>query len=157
MKSTKKMFMMAAAISLGLVIYSCESGDNEKPVISNFEPLEGDTLIIGKNVHLECTLTDNEKLASYKIDIHNNFDNHEHKSANTKSDEHSIAFSFSKEWTDIAGQKEANVHHDEISIPMVDDKGRTISGGKYHFVIYCLDAAGNQAVASRNVIIAEIK
>ncbi|WP_165044536.1 DUF4625 domain-containing protein [Dysgonomonas sp. ZJ709] len=152
----KKNFLFVLSLFVILGFASCSSDDNdtEKPVISNVEPADGDILVIGEKVHLEMDLSDNEELASYKIDIHNNFDNHEHSKASSSD---SIAFSFVKTWTDIHGQKNAHVHHHQIEIPKEmmasDGKLRPVREGKYHFVIYCLDEVGNESVLSRNVIL----
>lgn len=142
--------LLFAAVSFGLASCSDDDNDNEKPVISDFEPEEGDLLQIGEAIHLEMDLSDNEKLASYKVDIHNNFDNHTHSTKASAED--SVAFSYSKVFTDIAGQKNAHVHHHDIVIP-TELNGKPIRTGKYHFVVYCIDEAGNEALRSHNVIL----
>lgn len=146
--------LLFAAVGFGFASCSDDDNDNEKPVISDFEPAEGDSLQIGKAVHLEVDLSDNEKLASYKIDIHNNFDNHGDHSASLKAmASDSVAFAYSNVFTDVAGQKNAHVHHHSINIPDADANGKPYKTGKYHFVIYCLDEAGNESVRSHNVIL----
>ncbi|MFT3994631.1 MAG: DUF4625 domain-containing protein [Dysgonomonas sp.] len=146
--------------TLGVVVSSCSDSDdvdNEKPVISNFDPEEGEELQIGGKIHFEVDFTDNEKLASYKIDIHHNFDNHgEHKAA-VEDAADSIKFSYTNTWT-LEGLKNSHVHHHEIEIPesqVVDGVKKFIRPGKYHFVVYCMDAAGNQSVLSHNVILSK--
>ena len=143
--------LLVAAISFGFT--SCgddDDVDTEKPTISDFEPAEGDELKIGSAIHFEVDFADNVALASYKVDIHGNFDNHSH--ASTKATTDSVVFSFNRIWTTIAGQRNAHVHHEEIEIPAVDAAtGLPYREGAYHFVIYCLDQAGNETVSSHNV------
>jgi len=59
---------------------SCDEGDTTKPVIELIEPEEGAELLIGSEngVHFEMDLSDNEQLASYKVEIHNNFGENYH-------------------------------------------------------------------------------
>lgn len=143
--------------TMGLIASSCSSddNDNEKPVISDFDPEEGEELQIGDYIHFEADFTDNEKLASYKIDIHHNFDNHgDHKSV-VEDAADSVKFEYSNSWS-LEGLKNSHVHHHEIEIPksqVVDGVEKFIRPGKYHFVVYCIDAAGNQSVLSHNVVL----
>lgn len=153
MKKTLVFGALLVAITAATFV-SCSDDDNdsEKPVISNVDPIEGEILQIGNEhgVHLEMDLSDNEALASYKIDIHNNFDGHTHKA----SVDDSAAFAYTKSWTDIQGKKNAHIHHHEITIPStvtVQGVEKPVRTGKYHFVIYCLDNAGNESVLSRNI------
>lgn len=81
--------LLAAVIALT----SCEKEvtDNEKPVIVLTAPVEDEAVLPGSDIHLEVTLSDNEALASYKVNIHGAFDGHEH-SATTRATEDSVAF-----------------------------------------------------------------
>ncbi|MDR1581918.1 MAG: DUF4625 domain-containing protein [Prevotellaceae bacterium] len=117
--------------------------DTTKPVIELIEPAEDDTLQIGgeHGVHFEAEFSDNEMLASYKVDIHPNFDNHGH--ATTKSATETVDFEFEHTWT-ITGKNKA-VHHHEIKIP------EDATPGHYHLMVYCLDAAGNESHIAVNI------
>jgi hypothetical protein len=121
-----------------------EDSDTTKPVINLIEPEEGDILQIGneEGVHFDVELSDNEMLASYKVDIHPNFDNHSH----TKSTDETVDFEFAHSW-DISGKKNADIHHHEILIP------ENATPGNYHLVVYCTDAAGNESHVAVNVVL----
>lgn len=145
----KALYVFMSLTLVAFVSCSNDDADTEKPVIENVEPHNGDTLVIGENIHFEADFSDNDKLASYRIEIHHNFDNHGHKSVVADSAD-SIKFSFDSTWTDIAGLRNAHAHHHTIAIPA--KKGdKSIREGKYHFIIYCLDQAGNMSVLAREV------
>ncbi|MDR2383353.1 MAG: DUF4625 domain-containing protein [Prevotellaceae bacterium] len=122
-----------------------EDSDTTKPVINLIEPENGDILQIGdaEGVHFDVEFSDNEMLASYKVDIHPNFDNHSH--ATTKSEDTTVDFRFEKTWTTISGKKNDYVHHHEIKIP------ENATPGHYHLMLYCTDAAGNESYVARDV------
>lgn len=122
---------------------SSDDGDTTKPVITLTSPAEGANLQIGneKGIHIEMDLEDNEMLASYKIDIHSNFDNHNH----SKAESETIAFTFSKSWN-VTG-KNAHIHQHEIIVPL------NTTPGKYHLMVYCVDAAGNESYVARNIVL----
>ena len=66
-------------MAFSFLFVSCskdDEGDTVKPVINLLEPEEGAVLKIGdaNGVHFEMDIADNEAIASYKINIHNNFD-----------------------------------------------------------------------------------
>lgn len=142
MKKSKYILVLLLFISI-FITPSCEKhdADTEKPVITISGPKENDTLYIGSGVHFEADFSDNIALKSYKIDIHNNFDGHSHKSILTDD---SIAFSFQKSWNFDEGLKNAHIHHHEIEIPNEIDN-KPIKPGAYHFMVYCTDAAGNES------------
>ena len=149
----KAKFFTAAALCLlavsAVLFTACEKendSDVTKPVIKLAEPEEGDSLLIGypKGVYLEMDLSDNVMLRSYKIDVHNNFDGHSH----TKAGDGTTPFSFTKEY-DLKDKREAHVHHHDIKIP------DTATPGKYHLMIYCTDAAGNESYVTRNVVLSK--
>jgi hypothetical protein len=158
---------------IGLV--SCESVelDNEKPVIAIISPTEDDFVRPGSEIHLDIKLSDNEALASYKVNIHGAFDGHDHgkggvKSAKITADGESLEFS--KTWLEndfialgevpIAGKREATIRHHHIEIPetvksMVNgvQKDMPLREGHYHFIIYCTDKSGQESFASTEVFI----
>ncbi|MFI3287979.1 MAG: DUF4625 domain-containing protein [Rikenellaceae bacterium] len=149
----KKQIFLAAAIFTSFTFVSCtESGDTTKPVITLESPAEGEVLAAdGEGIHFEMELEDNEGLASYKVEIHSNFDGHSHSvSSKTDSDAtETVDFSFNQTWTDIAGQKNATIHHHEIVIPT------DATHGDYHFIVYCLDEAGNESYVVRSIEIGD--
>ena len=124
-----------------------ESGDNIPPVILLIEPEEGAELHIGSDIHFDMELSDNEMLSSYKVEIHNNFNNHGHEKSSLKADEEeTVDFSFQKSW-DVSGQKNAAIHHHEIVIP------ENATPGNYHLMVYCTDSAGNESHIARNIVL----
>lgn len=145
---TSKIFSIVALSAL-FSLGSCSSDDNnidtEKPVILLNAPKEGAKLVAGKDIHFDMEVSDNVMLGSYKIDIHDNSDNHNHSSALSAKEE-LVPFTFNKTWS-LKGQKNADVHHHEIIIPA------TAKPGNYHFVVYLLDEAGNQSMVARAITI----
>ncbi|MDR1602107.1 MAG: DUF4625 domain-containing protein [Tannerella sp.] len=145
MKAINLYSIIGLAAILSLWFVSCEKeSDTEKPVINLIEPAEGDILQIGSDVHFEMELSDNVMLGSYKVEIHSNFDNHGH--AATKADDADVAFFFERSW-DVSGKKNADIHHHEIEIP------ENSIPGDYHLMVYCTDAAGNEANVVCNVVL----
>lgn len=142
-----KLFLTVLAVAA--FVYACDKSDEDtvKPLIEIDEPSDGDTMFIGYDVHLEMELSDNEKLKSYKVDIHNDFDDHGHN----KSGSADAAWTFTKSW-DVSGLKNTHVHHHEISVP-VTINGSPIAKGKYHFMVYCTDEAGNESYVVKSLIV----
>ena len=145
MKTRIKFFAVCLMAISSTLFSSCEEdGDIVKPVINLIAPEEGAVLEIGDDhgIHLDMILTDDVMLKSYKIDIHSNFDNHVH----SRSTESTVDFSFNKSW-DVSGRK-ATIHHHEIKIPA------DATPGNYHLLVFCIDAAGNEAdVVARNIVL----
>ena len=128
-----------------ITLSSCsdsDEGDTTKPVINLISPAENSNLKIGneKGIHLEMDLSDNEELASYKIDIHGNFDGHGHK-----SDDGTVVFKYSNSWK-VSG-KNAHIHQHEIIVP------DNATAGNYHLMVFCVDAAGNESYVARNIVL----
>ncbi len=140
----KSFFLLAASLVMGYSFSACsdDDADTTKPEIQLHEPENGDSLLIGANVHFEADFSDNEALGSYLVEIHNNFDGHGH-SASTRADE---PFSFKKSY-DLGGLRNSHVHHHDIVIP----ENATL--GAYHLVVYCTDAAGNQSLVARDIVL----
>lgn len=148
----KKVIFTAALVVATLSIFSsCEKQkfDNEKPVVNLIAPKDGAKLKIGDahGVHFDMEVKDNVMLKSYKIDVHNNFDNHTHAGeANGHDHEKLPPFKFLKVY-DLEGKKNAKIHHHDIVIP------EGVHPGNYHLVVFVTDAAGNETVVARNVIL----
>lgn len=146
---------------LSLIVFSCDDDDSDttKPQIANLEPEENEMFEIGVPIHFEADISDNEGLRSYKIDIHNNFDNHGHGQKLAANDNDSTAYSFTKVWMYdkeggflLEGMKNAHLHHHEIIIP-TQQNGKHIKPGRYHFVLYVVDMAGNETMQARNIVL----
>lgn len=146
MKTTiLKTFALLLFTSLLATACSNDSdGDTTPPVINLIAPAEGATLKISDShgVHFDMEVSDNEGLASYKVEIHNNFDGHTHTRAEGKT----TPFAFNKSW-DLEGAKNKKVHHHEIVIP------ENTTPGKYHLMVFCSDTSGNESYVARNIIL----
>lgn len=141
-----KLTSILAILTIFTLLTSCKKeGDTTKPVIDLISPAEGAVLGTGDDVHFEMELSDDIELASYKVDIHNNFDGHEH--SKSSDDSETTDFSYNNTWSDISGLRNTTVHHHEIVIP------EDATHGDYHFVVYCADAAGNESYVVVNVTI----
>jgi hypothetical protein len=134
-------------LGFSVIFVSCEKkdGDTIAPQITIDEPIDDEVLILGADVHFEADFLDDVELKSYKIDIHDNFNGHSHKSLQTK-----VPWTYQKSWTFDTGLKNAHIHHHEILVPEMVD-GDSIQPGHYHFMVYCTDAAGNESWTARDV------
>ena len=135
--------LILSLVTILSVFTACsdDDGDTTPPVINLIAPAEGATLKIGSDVHFDMEVADNEMLGSYKIEIHHNFDGHGH-SRSAKTD----GFYFERQWS-LSDQRNARIHHHEIIIP------EDAIPGNYHLMIYCTDAAGNEAYVARNIVL----
>lgn len=131
---------------LSLVFTSCgkEETDTVAPVIQLEEPENGEEIRIGSDMHFECDFSDNVMLGSYMIEIHSNFDGHSHKVATRAEGETPF---FLKKPYELTGLRNSHVHHHDVVIP------ENTTPGKYHLVVYCTDAAGNQSLVARDIIL----
>jgi hypothetical protein len=148
MKTNIYISVICLTAIFSFLFVSCDDGDTTKPVINLIEPAEGDSLLIGDEhgIHFEAEFSDNEALSSYKIEIHNNFKDHGH---NTRagSAEETVAFAWDSIYYDISGKKNTEIHHHGVKIP------ENAKPGKYHLMVYCTDAAGNEANVARNIVL----
>lgn len=116
--------------------------DTQKPTITILEPHDEEEIAPGEELHFEAVFTDNVELASYKIEIHNAFDDHTHSGLKGAEDN---PWSFSQVYQIPAGRTtyEAVQH---IDIPTMIN-GEPISEGAYHFGVYVTDTSGNEEQA----------
>lgn len=136
------------SITASLFLASCSEDDDatidtQAPQISIAEPHNEEEIAPGGEIHFEALFTDNVELASYKIEVHNDFDSHTHSVA--KQEDTQNPWSYSEVFTIPAGQTsfEALQH---IYVP-AEINGVAISEGHYHFGVYVTDAAGNESQA----------
>ncbi len=141
-------FMLAVAG----IFSSCEKdeADTVQPVIEVSGPEANEVLYVGSKIHFEVDFSDDVELKSYKVDIHDNFDGHTHKSTKHEG----TPWHFQQSWDFEAGKKSAHVHHHEIVIP-TEIAGEEVATGDYHFMVYCTDAAGNESWVAIDVEIQE--
>lgn len=137
------------SLTIALSIISCSDDDDniidtQAPEISIIEPHDEEEIAPGGEIHFDAIFTDNVELASYKIEVHNDFDEHTH--AVLKQEDHQDnPWSYSEVFTIPAGQTsfEAQV---EIPVPS-EIGGEPVSEGQYHFGVYVTDTAGNESQA----------
>jgi hypothetical protein len=113
--------------------------DNEKPTITLNSPVEGEVILAGTDTSIIClnaVFSDNVQLKEYKINIHNAA-GHGHKSTLAT-------------W-------------DTTIIQSIDGKSRIVDfdidlshfnradTAHYHYMVYCLDQAGNESMVYRTI------
>jgi hypothetical protein len=159
MKFTIKYFYF---LSIILLIASCSSEnsidkDLEKPTISiNYNggfPQGCTQLVKGETYNFRANVTDNLELASYSIDIHNNFDHHTHDDQITECTLGEIRqavnpFIFIKNYSIAEGLTSYEIN---ISVTVPSD----IDLGDYHCAYSVTDKTGWQARTSIDIQIIE--
>lgn len=158
-------------VLIAVVFASCtkeKEADTVAPIIHMVLPLEGDTLFINEDTHLEINISDERELDSCRFEVHANFDNHVHKStqldrAPHASGLHSLIphkstllgdepYIYTRTFQ-LTGIKSTTLHDYAFNIP--DMVGHDpIAQGKYHFQVDCWDKAGNHSSVLLNIIIA---
>lgn len=134
------------SILLSALLFSCKTEqDRQAPTIEylSVSPNFGSDSIcgefrensviriyIGDSLKLGLKFSDNQGLSQYKIDIHDDFDCHDHKAVTLNP------WQF-LEISDLSGKEV--ILNKSIPIPS------NISAGNYHFQIMLLDASGNEA------------
>lgn len=137
------------SLIVSLFVASCSEDDDatidtEAPEITIVEPHNEEEVAPGGEIHFDAIFTDNVELASYKVEVHNAFDDHTHSVV--KQEEHQDnPWSYNEVFTIPAGQTSFEAHH-HISVP-AEINGEPVSEGHYHFGVYVTDAAGNESQA----------
>lgn len=132
------------SLILGLAgLFSCDDDmdmiDVTAPSIEVKAPHEGEFLLAGEYLQFEATLTDDLELATYNLEIHENFSGHAHgRIAGSQEDPSLLKWSFKESYIIPAGLIIYQaIHEDDILIPT-----NTIAG-PYHFIVQAIDASGN--------------
>lgn len=137
LKSILPIFIVA------LLFASCSDDeviDTEKPAIIVHEPHQEDAFAPGSELHVEASFTDNEELAAYKIEIHEDFDEHTHAILKTSHDLN--PWNWEETFPIAAGLNSYDaVKHFQIPTEV---NGMPISEGAYHLGIFVTDRSGNQ-------------
>lgn len=138
----KTLFIAAAPFFL---LSSCSEDetalDTVKPEIMLATPGDHAEFEFGETIQLQAILKDNVELGSYKIEIHNDSDGHQHRSA-------TIGWSF-MDTGDVSNQKEYLLNK-TIPIPTGD-----YTEGHYHLGIIVTDKAGNETQSFIEIVIGE--
>ncbi len=155
MKTLYKVLLMALCVA---VLAGCDSEDIDDtyPEIQLLQPVNCDTAVVGNQLMIKALLTDNVELGSYSIDIHHNFDHHNHT---TEMEECVLSpkksavnpFNYIKGYEISPGlkEKEVTLH---IDLPAAVDTG------DYHLMLRLTDRAGWQSIKAISVkFIAEDK
>jgi major membrane immunogen (membrane-anchored lipoprotein) len=159
MKLSLKHFYYLFLLALITACSSDDAADKdlEKPTISiNYDggfPQACEELVKGETYSFRALVTDNLELASYSIDIHNNFDHHTHDDQEATCDLEDIKdpvnpliFVENYSIEDGLTSYEFNVN---ITIP--DD----IDSGDYHCSYSITDVTGWQSITSIDIKIVE--
>lgn len=114
--------------------------DTENPEITVIEPHPEDAIAPGSELHIEAILADNVGLSSYKIEIHDDLDEHTHAIYKTSHDLN--PWSWEETFTIPGGLTSFEADH-TITVP-TEINETPISEGTYHIGIYVTDTSGNQ-------------
>ncbi|MGQ1785013.1 MULTISPECIES: DUF4625 domain-containing protein [unclassified Saccharicrinis] len=147
----KILFVLPIFIFVFVACSSSDEVDTTKPTIELMKPVDGEAFHPGDKIEFICNFSDNDELASYKVDIHSAFDSHAHSAIQLKSgaeEDHGEAWDYENTWTFEDGLSTASVSHQEMVIPVTilhEGVSEEVAEGHYHLGVYCLDAAGNQS------------
>ncbi|WP_448606427.1 DUF4625 domain-containing protein [Paenimyroides ceti] len=136
MKNFKYAFVLFLS---GLTFVSCSDDDSnsldtEKPTVQIVSPTVDQEIEPGTSISLKALLSDNEALASYKLEVHSAEDGHQHKVSTAVN---AVEFHYEQSFTIENGSKTFEVNQ-QIPVP-ADAKE-----GHYHVGVFCIDKAGNQ-------------
>ena len=143
-------FTFAIAATSVLAFNSCsnDDGDTTRPAINMHSPADGATFEPGSTIPLRINFSDNEKVASFMVEIHSSSDGHTHERAESTEPE---SFHFSKSWDISDLNKKEHLHEYEIPVP---EEG-TFAEGHYHLMVYCFDGSLNQHYIAREIVIGD--
>ncbi len=123
----KKILIAIVALTAML---GCNNKDNTPPEIIVLTPENNAEYFGGTKIYFSAVFSDNEALSEYKIDIHDAFDGHTHGKL--------MAVPWSKI---IINSLEGSRREVELFIDLPEN----VAAGPYHFMVFCVDKAGNQA------------
>jgi hypothetical protein len=144
-----------------MFVSSCENNgnvDREEPSIDlsipDAFPVNCDTLYFGESFQLKWSFSDNTELGSYRIDIHDNFDQHSHSTEVTECNLDTKKtpvnpYEFIEEFSIPAGLKEYETNL-SFSIPSGNGKG-SYDTGDYHFFVSLTDRTGWTAMKGLSI------
>jgi hypothetical protein len=148
------LYILPFAVVLFISCTDDDEIDTTSPSIEVSSPVDYDVFSAGESIYFSCYFSDNKELASYKIEIHSNFDDHDHestsglKSDDDDDDDDEFAWSYTETITFDAAQTEVFVDNLEIQIPETitsDGVEDATATGEYHFGVYVTDASGNES------------
>ena len=128
MKMTK---LAVLTLVTALVLVACKKPDDIQPTFTIEKPLNNESYSRGSSIDFKAVFKDYKELSQYKIDIHDDIDVHGHNKTDSTA-------TWSETLTgDLSGKEQTATR--VIAIP-ADAKI-----GPYHFIVKCIDAAGNEA------------
>ncbi len=113
--------------------------DNEKPTITLNSPVEGEVILAGTDTSIIClnaVFSDDVQLKEYKINIHNAA-GHGHKSTLATWD------------TTIIHSLDGKSRIVDFDIDL--SHFNRADTARYHYMVYCLDQAGNESMVYRTI------
>lgn len=133
-----KKLIRSSALLVAAVVFLAACKDDEPEVIDTTAPTisnvsHDETVEPGGELEIEFTLADNVALGEVRIDIHDDFDSHEHESARRMA----VPFERTIILDDMQGHKTYNATV-PVSIP------EEAATGPYHLQINYFDLAGNE-------------
>lgn len=145
----KQVLILFAVTAILFTACNKDETDQEKPVINltadDSFPQNCDTLWLGETFTFRAVFTDNQELGSFSIEIHEDFDHHEHSTETEECEpmpdrEPVNPFEYLQDFTIPQGLShyEAEV---EITIPETNDEGM-LDEGDYHVFISLTDREG---------------
>ena len=152
---TNRLFPLCSLCMLFLSgLASCEHADTTPPVIILASPLNDAIVEAGGELCIQVTFTDDVALSAYKINIHSNFNGHSHSPARqinkpsydvqaSQTTDFVITLTSASQNDPLTGR---NCFRD-IDIDIPDDA----TPGNYHLLVYCTDAAGNEAYIAQDL------
>ncbi|WP_335967085.1 DUF4625 domain-containing protein [Galbibacter sp. PAP.153] len=158
----KRFYKYLMLFLVPVVLFSCSSDDSadkdeEKPEITvkynDGFPQACAELARGETYHFKAMVTDNIELASYSVDIHNNFDHHTHDDQGAQCEldpvKESVNPMIFMENHSIEGSLTSYEIDMEISIP------EDVDVGDYHCQYSVTDQTGWQSRTSIDIKIVE--
>ncbi|WP_372474180.1 DUF4625 domain-containing protein [Capnocytophaga sp. ARDL2] len=138
-----KKFSVFVAMALTFVACKEDEGtvDIVKPMIEWVTPVEDQEVVPGTNFEVKAAVADNVELASYKIEVHNADDGHQHRRALATP-----VFEYEYEGT-LSGILQEITH--TVAVPA------EVKEGHYHVGLFVLDKAGNQSQKFVEIFIGE--
>ncbi len=126
-----KSLLIALLFGSVLLFIACNDDDPvdvTAPTITMEEPVYGEMIAAGEVIHFDALFEDDVQLATYNIDIHNNFDGHGHARIAVAPFDYEASFPLTGLIDDV---------HEDIEVPS------DATAGPYHLTVEAIDAAGN--------------
>jgi len=147
----KKLYKDLVLVLLFAVFIGCKDEDIDDiyPEIHLIQPLNCDSVVVGSPMVIKALFTDNMALGSYSVNIHHNFDHHNHSTemnacilSPPKTPVNPFTYINSFEIEAGLKEKEVTLH---IDLPLAVDTG------DYHLMLRLTDREGWQSIKGLSV------